>query len=296
MPAISEIIRPRSPVELAAAHTEPHWKHKSFAPVAEPPAEPPEEPEPILALQPAERVICGDLSDIELDFIADTGASPSEAEQFLRRAQGDLQRAIRLHSIAELAKKADSTVADPDPFAQHILKASAAIAALPANADSDAIMEDAPSPAADLPSIESSTEAMSSHAGIITSEAGTRLVPRSVRLSGTVRNEINIRPGYVPPEDKEVYKVRRGGESMSRSTSESRSRKMSLDSSAAATRVGTPATPTEEGEGFKTEKKVETRPTLEWYEERIKKGEDWKHVAVLDWEGAFKMLGVSVKK
>jgi len=287
--SISEIVSPNSPAEVPVAHTGSHWKHKSFVPATESPAEPPKELEPVVAVQPMIE-ISGDASDIALEFIAETGASEVEAEEFLRRSHGNLPLAIRLYNIAAAAKNTSSKVADPCPSVQQI-------AAPPAGPD--VIMEDAP--AAALPSIESSSNGQPSLAGIITTENGACLVPSSTRLSGTVRNDINIRPGYVPPEDKEVFKVRRGeGVSMSRSRSRSGSeggdKKMSLDSSCVATREVTPVTRAEDGEVMEVERKVETRPTLEWYQERIDKGDDWKHIDVMDWERAFKILGISVKK
>jgi hypothetical protein len=248
------------------------------------PAEPPKELEPVVAVQPMIE-INRDTSDIALEFIAKTGASEVEAEEFLHRSHGNLPLAIRLYNIAASTKITSPKVAGPCPSVQQI-------AAPPAGPD--VVMEDAP--AAALPSIEPSSKSQPSLAGIITTENGPRLVPSSTRLSGTVRNEINIRPGYVPPEDKEVFQVRRGeGVSMSRSGSEAGSRRVSLDSSFVATREAA-VTPAEEGEVVEVEKKVETRPTLEWYQERIDKGDDWKHIDVMDWEKAFKILGISVKK
>jgi partner of Y14 and mago len=47
------------------------------------------------------------------------------------------------------------------------------------------------------------------NSGIITnSETGERHIPSSIRADGTKRKEIRIRPGYLPPEDVEVYKNR----------------------------------------------------------------------------------------
>ena len=37
---------------------------------------------------------------------------------------------------------------------------------------------------------------------------GARIVPSSRRANGTIRPEIKIRPGYIPPEDARVYSVR----------------------------------------------------------------------------------------
>jgi len=45
-------------------------------------------------------------------------------------------------------------------------------------------------------------------AGITTDENGERVIPASVRADGSVRKELRIRPGYIPPEDVEVYKNR----------------------------------------------------------------------------------------
>ena len=48
-----------------------------------------------------------------------------------------------------------------------------------------------------------------SNAGIVTdANSGQRHIPESLRSDGSTRKAINIRPGYRPPEDVEVYKNR----------------------------------------------------------------------------------------
>jgi partner of Y14 and mago len=47
-----------------------------------------------------------------------------------------------------------------------------------------------------------------SKSGIVTKSTGDRVIPGSVRADGSVRKEVKIRPGYIPPEDVEVYKNR----------------------------------------------------------------------------------------
>lgn len=196
----------------------------------------------------------------------------------------------------------------------------------------DVVMEDAP-PAvpSELPTTDANAapaqsndadaalpSAQTSNAGIITSETGSRIVPRSVRLSGTVRSEVNIRPGYVPPEDKEVYKVRRDGSASLGSASMSRSRSASRGAegekpgegdggtSVSPGGVLTPVTPATPGgywkdgmEGVEVAqegRKGERSSTLEWYAEKRRRGEEWHHIAVVGWEEAFRLLRVEYKK
>ncbi|KAI5801644.1 hypothetical protein DFH27DRAFT_482218 [Peziza echinospora] len=44
--------------------------------------------------------------------------------------------------------------------------------------------------------------------GILATPDGARVIPSSLRPDGTKRKEIQIRPGYRPPEDVEIYKNR----------------------------------------------------------------------------------------
>lgn len=54
--------------------------------------------------------------------------------------------------------------------------------------------------------------------GILTTSAGERHIPQSMRPDGSVRKEIRVRPGYRPPEDVEVYKNRTAEAWKTRST------------------------------------------------------------------------------
>lgn len=47
-----------------------------------------------------------------------------------------------------------------------------------------------------------------SKAGITRNADGQPIIPASLRPDGTTRREIKVRPGYLPPEDVEVYKNR----------------------------------------------------------------------------------------
>jgi hypothetical protein len=139
--------------------------------------------------------------------------------------------------------------------------------------------------------------------GIVTNEAGTRhFVPRSVRPSGTTRPEISIRPGYVPPEDKPIYKNRRvvGGipqyeaEDMGNSSGGSRN-SSTVQSPAgieADTRrlsfpdTGTPLSAI--SKNSQLDPNFET--TVEWYEKLRKNGQGWEHIYVGGWEACFQKL------
>lgn len=136
--------------------------------------------------------------------------------------------------------------------------------------------------------------------GIVTNEAGTRqFVPRSVRPSGTIRPEISIRPGYVPSEDKPVYKNRRvarripqydaedlgnsSGGSKNSSTIQSpavESRRESIPDS------GTPLSTT--SQTSRLDPNFES--TVEWYGKLIKNGQGWEHIYVGGWESCFQKL------
>lgn len=275
-----------------------------------------------------------------LQFVYETGVTCSKAVEFMDRAKGNLELALKLFEISEKAKKQAkdaATVSGPATPTPQATEENAAIPSTEAVITEDVVMEDAPPAAPEAaPSTPKSTDANSptqnnardaqpssqtSNSGIITSEGGLRFVPRSVRSSGTVRNELNIRPGYVPPEDKEVYKVRRGRSGSVEGAPKSRSRSGSsgveegeIGSRAASASVSpggvltpvTPATPSErrkdemdrmEGvEGAEEEKGEGKLSTLEWYAEMKLKGVEWNHIAVGGWEDAFRLLRVEYKK
>ncbi|EGS19021.1 uncharacterized protein CTHT_0056420 [Thermochaetoides thermophila DSM 1495] len=49
-----------------------------------------------------------------------------------------------------------------------------------------------------------------SNAGIVTDpKSGERIIPASVRADGSIRKEIRVRDGYIPPEDVAIYKNKR---------------------------------------------------------------------------------------
>ncbi|KFZ18732.1 hypothetical protein V501_01038 [Pseudogymnoascus sp. VKM F-4519 (FW-2642)] len=275
-----------------------------------------------------------------LKFIVETGVTYIVATDFMNRAKGNHERAMMLYEFSKKAKKqaeeaagapvaAETPPVPPTP----VTEANIAIPSTEAVTTEDVVMEDAPAVAPDAaPSTPQPTDTNSpaqnnvpdgqpssqtSNSGIITSEAGLRFVPRSVRSSGTVRNELNIRPGYVPPEDKEVYKVSGGRSGSVERASKSRSRSGSsgveegeIGSGAASASVSpggvltpvSPATPSErrkdqidrmEGVEGAEEGKLST---LEWYAEMKLKGVEWNHIAVVGWEDAFKLLRVEYKK
>jgi hypothetical protein len=273
-----------------------------------------------------------------LRFILGTGASRKEAEEFMGRAKGNYDLAAKLYNIYEKNRdKSEGQGKGASPSTAKILPAPLSPVAtksdIPIQTTEDVTMEDAPPVtseavaseivASDPPPADASTPAQNndadtqtssqaSNAGIVTSETGSRFVPRSIRVSGTVRNELNIRPGYIPPEDKEVYKVRRDGSASLGTASVSRSRSGSrgaedgeVKSAAASVSPGgvlTPVTPMTPGQrrtdpmegvdGAQESEKGGNSGTLEWYAEKKLKGEEWNHISVVGWKEAFKLLRV----
>jgi hypothetical protein len=155
--------------------------------------------------------------------------------------------------------------------------------------------------------------------GIESDENGRRFVPRSARQDASVRKEITVRPGYVPPEDGDFYQIpsRRGsaagtpmGQSAVPSPAVGGSSAMGVDSdSAGGAEAGSgderargktrwmSAESVEDGEVEEvvTEKKVEEvkfEATTTWYKNVVKEGRGWEHIRVEGWEGASRSLGV----
>ncbi len=144
--------------------------------------------------------------------------------------------------------------------------------------------------------------------GIVSNEASTRqFVPRSVRPSGTIRPEISIRPGYVPREDKPVYKNRRvlegipQNEAVDMEDSSSGSRNSSTVQSPAGIgkdtrRVAFPDSCAQKSaicKIFQLDPNFET--TVEWYDKLRKNGQGWEHVYVGGWEACFPRLTITKK-
>lgn len=142
---------------------------------------------------------------------------------------------------------------------------------------------------ADERPVSSGTESSkTSRSGIVTSENGTRFVPRSVRRDNSIRKEIPIKPGYIPTEDKEAWKSlsRRTAEEGSRPTSAGGER-MDVDSGPETSRrISAWREP-------EIEKKTITfEPTMDWYERLQGQGGGWEHIFVGGWAEAFKAIGV----
>ncbi|OBT68047.1 hypothetical protein VE03_01600 [Pseudogymnoascus sp. 23342-1-I1] len=290
------------------------------------------------ALEDSDSEAINEKADPEvLRFVIETGVKSNVATDFLRRAKGNHDCALKLYKSFEDAKKQAKEAAEkagkapPAPSSPHVTEANTAIPSTEGVTTEDVVMEDAPPAAVEAaPSDSLPTDAnfpaqnngpdfqpssQTSNAGIITSESGSRLVPRSVRVSGTVRKEVNIQPGYVPPEDKEVYKVPRarsgsvGRASMPRSRSGSRGAGEEKGNDGASVSPGgvltpvTPATPRErlkdgmEGvDGAQEGKGGQKLGALEWYAEQKLKGEEWNQITVAGWEEAFRVLRVEYKK
>jgi hypothetical protein len=154
--------------------------------------------------------------------------------------------------------------------------------------------------AADNRPVSSGTDSSkTSRSGIQVAENGQRFVPRSLRPSGTVRPEISIKPGYIPAEDKDVYRNRRVIDGVPQYEVGVGSNKNSNAGSPAA--MSPPAVVSgsvfdsdEEGEVVEEEtwKEVRFEATTVWYRALLAEGGGWGHVCVEGWERAWEFLGV----
>lgn len=147
-----------------------------------------------------------------------------------------------------------------------------------------------------------------SRSGIKLGENGQRVVPRSVRPSGSVRKEITIKPGYIPPEDKESYRNRRVIDGISQyeigshpaSAVASPAAEASSPYSVLAQSMGDKmniddpnASEDEDEVKEETEwREIQFEATTVWYE---REGRGWGHVSVEGWEKTWKFLGISKK-
>jgi hypothetical protein len=139
---------------------------------------------------------------------------------------------------------------------------------------------------------------------IVTNEPGThQFVPRSVRPSGTTRSEISIRPGYVPPEDKPVYKNRRivGGipqyevDDMGNSSGGSRNSSTIQSPASEKRRQSIPDSGTPSSTISNTSRlDPNFESTVEWYRKLRKSGQGWEHIYVDGWESCFQKLLVNI--
>jgi hypothetical protein len=148
----------------------------------------------------------------------------------------------------------------------------------------------------------------SRRSGIVTDAAGVRqFVPRSVRPSGSTRPEISIRPGYVPPEDRAVYKNRRviGGipqyesEDMTSSSAGSKNSSVIQSPASATAEIRSQGSPENGPPSTATARSLHIDPdfetTTEWYGKLKKNGQGWEHIYVAGWEACFKSLKIGVK-
>lgn len=153
----------------------------------------------------------------------------------------------------------------------------------------------------------------SSHSGIV-DENGKRMVPRSVRPSGTVRKEIPVKPGYTPIEDKSIYRNRRvingipqyelgsnptsavdspivGSPAPFSALTQTMEDKMNIDSDE--------MTAADDMEGGVTEqlewKDIQLEATTTWYKNLLAQGGGWNHISVDGWEKQWKVLGIAKK-
>jgi chromo domain-containing protein 1 len=162
-----------------------------------------------------------------------------------------------------------------------------------------------------------SNKSSTSRSGIQTGENGQRFVPRSLRTSGSVRREIPVKPGYIPPEDRDVYRVRRivdgvpQFEGPSNTTSKTGSKIsspvpvteeiMEIDS------VPMTTASKDEGEINDSEnengvsdvktvwKEVKFEPTTTWYKRLRDNGGGWEHLYVESHDKVFVSLGIHRK-
>jgi len=252
-------------------------------------------------------------------FVAITGASAVEAESFLEKANYNLQIAVRMFKSQEQGSEPmdiDELIASSRPESRHrpaVVTADEDIARNLAfelshspsisnysagtkrkhpesSPQSDGANEGSMGfDGADERPVSSGTESSkTSRSGIVTSENGTRFVPRSIRRDNSIRKEIPIKPGYIPTEDKEVWKSlsRRATEEGSRPTSAGGER-MDVDSGPETSRRMSAWREPE------IEKKTITfEPTMDWYERLQKQGGGWEHIFVGGWGEAFKVIGV----
>jgi hypothetical protein len=147
------------------------------------------------------------------------------------------------------------------------------------------------------------TSSSSSRSGIQADETGRRFVPRSIRPDASVRKEIPVRPGYIPPEDGDFYQIpsRRdsavgtpSGQSAARTSSvadgESENERKKINSK------WQPAGSVEDGEieeVVRELKEVKFEATTSWYRKEVKEGRGWEHIRVEGFEAAAKTLGIT---
>lgn len=166
-----------------------------------------------------------------------------------------------------------------------------------------------------------SSNSNTSRSGIQSDENGRRFVPRSVRPNSSIRPEIPVRQGYIPPEDKDFYQIpsRRGSAAgtptnqtglasparasfPSMDVDSDRERDRGLQKSRWAEAEPRPMSAQsqslserEDGEVEEVKKElkeVKFEATTTWYKRVQKEGGGWEHIRVEGFEAARGSLGM----
>jgi hypothetical protein len=273
-----------------------------------------------------------------LTFSAITGTNARDAERFLEKTNNNVRAAVDLYNsgsvedqimelIATESKQAPPRLAAADADAARAKELydspSTTVPALPPGSTNEAKL-DARSPPQldaddhnmyssmgfdgaddrDRPASSGTDCSKTSRSGIQSDETGKQFVPSSVRPNSTVRNEIPIKPGYVPPEDKEVYQIpsRRGSAADTPTQSAVASPvvgdKMDIDSEGGGSgnesvRKKDRWQEPEKQQNGGTEtvlKEIRFEPTTEWYKRLQQNGGGWEHILVANTETALKNL------
>ena len=253
-----------------------------------------------------------------LRFIAITGASANDAKICLEKSYNNFDVAVQMYNQSQRSTDLDAMDIESQVMelmtntSAEVQQASTCTAGMTALAQPQL-----PEPRdrtqfdglADRPNSSDSNSSKTSLSGILTDENGKRFVPRSVHSSGTERKEFDIRPGFIPAEEKEVYRNRRVVDGVpqferdSSSNSQPTSQQGSRRASSAIIQMDG-AGGAGNGSGNGSMKKVEVNevememreirfePTTVWYKRLKDKGEGWEHIFVDTWEKSFKNLGV----
>jgi hypothetical protein len=162
-----------------------------------------------------------------------------------------------------------------------------------------------------------SSSSNTSRSGIQSDETGRRFVPRSVRPNASARSEIQVRPGYIPPEDRDVYQIpsRRGstastptGQSAVASPSSGVNMNMNVNVDSDTEKAKKTRRVEQRSESVQSQseredgeieevrkavKEVRFEATTSWYRRVQKEGGGWEHIRVEGYEGAVKSLQIN---
>jgi hypothetical protein len=268
-----------------------------------------------------------------LSFSAITGANAKDAEHFLSKANNDVRAAVDMYNadesvegqIMELIATERSkqlprlVTADADAArAQQLYDSPSTTTPAPLQGSKP----DARSPPQfdgaddhnmyssmgfdgtdDRPASSGTESSRTSRSGIQTDDTGRRFVPRSVRLDSSVRKEIPVRPGYIPPEDGEFYQIpsRRGSAAGTPNQSAIASPmvgdRMDIDSEGGGSvkQSRRAESEREPGETGTVLKEIKFEPTMAWYKKLREKGGGWEHILVASYEVALHKAGIGMK-